>query len=130
MEPLHATPGLLKQANLTRLRRELKKRGKATRAELAAATGISATTDVYKRQHRLRGLGRGAGQRLPRHGQGADDADGKNAERLKGGTAMTRVLFVCHGNICRSPMAEFIMRDLVTHAGHNGACLLYTSRCV
>ena len=44
MEPLHATPGLLKQANLTRLRRELKKRGKATRAELAAATGISATT--------------------------------------------------------------------------------------
>lgn len=26
---------------------------------------------------------------------------------------MARVLFVCHGNICRSPMAEFVMKDLV-----------------
>lgn len=26
---------------------------------------------------------------------------------------MTRILFVCHGNICRSPMAEFIMKDLI-----------------
>ena len=25
----------------------------------------------------------------------------------------TRLLFVCHGNICRSPMAEFVMKDLV-----------------
>ena len=33
---------------------------------------------------------------------------------------MYRILFVCHGNICRSPMAEFIMRDLVTHAGLGG----------
>ncbi|MBR6452168.1 MAG: hypothetical protein IKS87_05645, partial [Lachnospiraceae bacterium] len=24
-----------------------------------------------------------------------------------------RVLFICHGNICRSPMAEFMMKDLV-----------------
>ena len=24
---------------------------------------------------------------------------------------MTKILFVCHGNICRSPMAEFVMRD-------------------
>ncbi len=30
---------------------------------------------------------------------------------------MTRVLFVCHGNICRSPMAEFVMKDLVDKAG-------------
>ncbi len=30
---------------------------------------------------------------------------------------MIRVLFVCHGNICRSPMAEFIMKDLVLKAG-------------
>ena len=30
---------------------------------------------------------------------------------------MTRVLFVCHGNICRSPMAEFVMKDLVERAG-------------
>ena len=26
---------------------------------------------------------------------------------------MTRILFVCHGNICRSPMAEFILKDMV-----------------
>ena len=24
-----------------------------------------------------------------------------------------RILFVCHGNICRSPMAEFVMKDIV-----------------
>ena len=30
---------------------------------------------------------------------------------------MIRILFVCHGNICRSPMAEFVMKDLVTKAG-------------
>ena len=30
---------------------------------------------------------------------------------------MTRVLFICHGNICRSPMAEFVMMDLVKKAG-------------
>ena len=30
---------------------------------------------------------------------------------------MTRILFVCHGNICRSPMAEFVMRDLVERKG-------------
>ena len=28
-----------------------------------------------------------------------------------------RILFVCHGNICRSPMAEFVMRDLVEKRG-------------
>ena len=30
---------------------------------------------------------------------------------------MKRILFVCHGNICRSPMAEFVMKDLVSKAG-------------
>ena len=29
----------------------------------------------------------------------------------------TRILFVCHGNICRSPMAEFFMKHLVEEAG-------------
>lgn len=28
-----------------------------------------------------------------------------------------RILFVCHGNICRSPMAEFVMKDLAQKAG-------------
>lgn len=30
---------------------------------------------------------------------------------------MIKVLFVCHGNICRSPMAEFVMKQLVREAG-------------
>lgn len=30
---------------------------------------------------------------------------------------MTRIMFVCHGNICRSPMAEFIFKDLVRRRG-------------
>ena len=30
---------------------------------------------------------------------------------------MTRILFVCHGNICRSPMAEFILKALVKAKG-------------
>ena len=33
---------------------------------------------------------------------------------------MTRILFICHGNICRSPMAEFAMKDLVQKAGLEG----------
>ena len=30
---------------------------------------------------------------------------------------MTKILFVCHGNICRSPMAEFVMKDMVKEQG-------------
>lgn len=30
---------------------------------------------------------------------------------------MIRVLFCCHGNICRSPMAEFILKDMTTQRG-------------
>ena len=30
---------------------------------------------------------------------------------------MKRILFVCHGNICRSPMAEFVMKELLRRAG-------------
>ncbi len=31
---------------------------------------------------------------------------------------MTKILFVCHGNICRSPMAEFLMKELVHENGY------------
>ncbi len=30
---------------------------------------------------------------------------------------MTKVLFVCHGNICRSPMAELVLRDMAARRG-------------
>lgn len=30
---------------------------------------------------------------------------------------MIKILFVCHGNICRSPMAEFVMKDMVNKEG-------------
>ena len=30
---------------------------------------------------------------------------------------MIKILFICHGNICRSPMCEFVMKDLVNKAG-------------
>ena len=34
--------------------------------------------------------------------------------------AKVSILFVCLGNICRSPMAEFVMKDLVAKAGRSG----------
>ena len=37
---------------------------------------------------------------------------------------MTKILFVCHGNICRSPMAEFVMKDLVKKAGREREFLI------
>lgn len=30
---------------------------------------------------------------------------------------MIKILFICHGNICRSPMAEFLFKDLVARRG-------------
>ena len=30
---------------------------------------------------------------------------------------MVKIMFVCHGNICRSPMAEFILKDMAAKAG-------------
>lgn len=36
----------------------------------------------------------------------------KNSDTMK-----HKILFVCHGNICRSPMAEFVMKHLVEEAG-------------
>ena len=30
---------------------------------------------------------------------------------------MIKIMFVCHGNICRSPMAEFIFKDMVKNEG-------------
>ena len=30
---------------------------------------------------------------------------------------MVKVLFICHGNICRSPMAEYMFKDMIKNAG-------------
>ena len=41
---------------------------------------------------------------------------GENPEKTEA-KSMVRILFICHGNICRSPMAEFVMKDMVHRAG-------------
>ena len=33
---------------------------------------------------------------------------------------MVKILFLCHGNICRSPMGEYILKDMVFRAGRSG----------
>ena len=38
--------------------------------------------------------------------------------------SMIKILFVCHGNICRSPMAEFVMKELVKKAGKESDFLI------
>ncbi len=35
-------------------------------------------------------------------------------------TSMTKILFLCHGNICRSPMGEFILKDMAQKRGLAG----------
>jgi len=40
---------------------------------------------------------------------------------------MKKIMFVCHGNICRSPMAEFIMKDIVKRAGKESEYLIRSS---
>ncbi|MBR1519428.1 MAG: low molecular weight phosphotyrosine protein phosphatase [Prevotella sp.] len=40
-----------------------------------------------------------------------------NTYKQLGDNRCSRILFVCHGNICRSPMAEFVLKDMVEKAG-------------
>ena len=40
---------------------------------------------------------------------------------------MKKIMFVCHGNICRSPMAEFIMKKLVKESGLEKDFLIQSS---
>ena len=37
---------------------------------------------------------------------------------------MKKIMFVCHGNICRSPTAEFVMKDIVKKAGKENEYLI------
>ena len=38
-----------------------------------------------------------------------------------------RIMFVCHGNICRSPMAEFVLRDMLKKRGLDGEWIVASS---
>lgn len=40
---------------------------------------------------------------------------------------MIRIMFVCHGNICRSPMAEFVLKDMVQKRGLNDLFFIASS---
>ena len=40
---------------------------------------------------------------------------------------MIKIMFVCHGNICRSPMAEFMLKDLVKKDGKESEFLIESS---
>ena len=40
---------------------------------------------------------------------------------------MIKIMFVCHGNICRSPMAEFIFKDMMKNAGRVGDFVIASS---
>ena len=42
---------------------------------------------------------------------------------------MKKILFVCHGNICRSTMAEFVMKELVRQAGREQEILVASKAC-
>ena len=40
---------------------------------------------------------------------------------------MYKIMFICHGNICRSPMAEFVCKDLVKKAGREAEFYIVSS---
>ena len=42
---------------------------------------------------------------------------------------MTKIIFVCFGNICRSPMAEFVMKNLVSRAGLDKNFVIESAGC-
>ena len=42
---------------------------------------------------------------------------------------MIKIMFVCHGNICRSPMCEFVMKDLVRRAGREDEIFVASAAC-
>lgn len=44
-----------------------------------------------------------------------------------GGILMIKIMFVCHGNICRSPMAEFVFKDIVKKSGRENEFYIASS---
>ena len=41
----------------------------------------------------------------------------RETAEIEGFRAMIRILFICHGNICRSTMAQFVMEDMINKKG-------------
>ena len=66
------------------------------------------------------------GRSRPGHGYGKDSTNRtipailRTTQYQRGVWSMKKILFVCHGNICRSPMAEYVMKDLVKKADLEG----------
>lgn len=52
-----------------------------------------------------------------KHPSGIPDALNNSAKMRKGYKIMIKILFICHGNICRSPMCHFYFQDLVNKKG-------------
>ncbi len=50
-----------------------------------------------------------------------------SAITAQGCDKMKKIMFVCHGNICRSPMAEFIFRDLLKRQGREDEFVVCSS---
>ena len=46
---------------------------------------------------------------------------------IEEGLTLIKIMFVCFGNICRSPMAEFVMKHLVRQAGLEGKVIIESS---
>ena len=46
---------------------------------------------------------------------------------MKYSISMVKIMFVCHGNICRSPMAEFVLKDMVRKRGLENEFLISSS---
>ncbi len=40
---------------------------------------------------------------------------------------MIKILFICHGSICRSPMAEFIFKDILKKCGRESEFIVASS---
>ena len=43
---------------------------------------------------------------------------------------MIKILFVCHGNICRSPMGQYVLQDMVNKAGLAEQFHLFPNLCI
>ena len=50
-------------------------------------------------------------------------------ESYRGVIDVTKIIFVCFGNICRSPMAEFVMKHLVARAGLEKDFVIESAGC-